>query len=118
METRKTLYIPHGTAQKYNDWMQTKSLSYRDNDIPKCATIISWTVDFGHGYEVDLKVCSSIDDAPLWCEAVLFQYGSECCCSEIHNNLLGEWDLEDTDYCSVREAPTRKFILVVAESEE
>ena len=57
----------------------------------KYATIHSETVviDAESKLEADVKVCSSDDGDPLWCEAVLFEDGSEVECTEmlIHSGM-------------------------------
>lgn len=94
MEKQSFLYISDDTIEKYNRLMSCKKLDYKKHAIPLYATIASWTVDFGEGYEVDLKVCSSQDNDPLWCEAVLFKSGCEVTCSEVENELGGDWRFE------------------------
>lgn len=73
----------------YEELMSCETLDYEKHDIQRYSTIKSWAVDFGEGYEADVKVCSSNDGDPLWCEAVLFKNGSEVACSEVCDTL---WD--------------------------
>ena len=87
------LIISEATIHKYNSLMSVKSLDYEHNDMPRYETIASWTVDFGDGYEIDLKVCSSDDGDPLWCEAVLFKDGCERSCTDVEEVLNGDWNL-------------------------
>lgn len=94
MSINKTLSIPSEEVWKYNELMQADEVDYEENDIPRYGTVKSWTVDLGDGYEADIKVCSSNDGEPLWCEGVLFLNGCECCCTEVDNRLDGMYVLE------------------------
>ena len=89
----KTLHIPKEIIAKYNQLMQPSDgiVDYEKTDISRYATVDSWTVDFGDGYEVDIKVCSSNYDDPLWCEGVLFFHGSEVGCTDVCDTLDGEY---------------------------
>ena len=87
------LAIPKSIINKYNNLMSVETLNYEQNDIPRYETIESWTVNFGNGYEVDLKVCSSDYGNPLWCEAVLFKDGCERSCTDVEEVLDGDWYL-------------------------
>lgn len=87
------LIIPETIINKYNNLMSVETLDYDQNNIPRYETIASWTANFGNGYEVDLKVCSSDNGDPLWCEAVLFKDGCERSCTDVEEVLNGDWDL-------------------------
>lgn len=89
-----SLSIPANQIDEYNRMMSVDELDYEEHDIPRYSTINSWTVNAGNGYEIDVKVCSSIDGNPLWCEAVLFLDGCELACSDVESELDGEWQLE------------------------
>ncbi|MCM1295875.1 MAG: hypothetical protein NC311_10065 [Muribaculaceae bacterium] len=89
----KTLAVEKEKLERYNYLMSLDSLDYNEHGIPRYATVESWTVDFGGGYEADLKVCSSSDGDPLWCEAVLFFHGCECSCTDVEDSLDGTWEL-------------------------
>ena len=91
---QQVFYIPKEDADKYNRWMQADQVDYEENDIPRYDVVTRWSVDLGGGYEVDIKVCSSNYDDPLWCEGVLFLHGSECGCTEVSYDLLGEYRFE------------------------
>ena len=54
---------------------------------------ITSTAKFGNGVEMDIKLCGADNDYP-WTEAVLFENGSEVCCTEVCEDFLGEWELE------------------------
>ena len=56
-------------------------------------TTVSFTAVFPDRIEMDIKLCGSDASAP-WTEAVLFQNGSEICCSEPAEDFFGEWELE------------------------
>lgn len=94
----KTLVIPE--AEKLEKLLSYKRPTYKKHGIEPYSTYRSWTADFGNGYEIDIKVCSSEKNAPLWSEAVLFHNGSEISCTEPCDTLLGTWTFnhENTEY--------------------
>lgn len=53
--------------------------------------------DFGNGIEMDIKCCgvqyeeNGINNA--WCEAVLFDNGTEVAVSDVEDDFFGEWEL-------------------------
>lgn len=58
----------------------------------------TWTVDFGNGMAMDIKLCCSdfdgeSTDHPLWTEAVLFRNGSEIACMEPEDEFFGLWEI-------------------------
>lgn len=65
---------------------------------------VTYTADFGNGMEMDVKVCGvqyiEGGNNTAWSEAVLFENGSEVCCTEPDEALEGEWRLiyEGTEY--------------------
>lgn len=91
------LKIPAEQIDTYNRLMAAEKLDYEKNDIQRFSTVNSWTVNAGEGYEIDVKICSSNDGDPLWCEAVLFLNGCEQVCSDVEDQLDGEWNLEAND---------------------
>ena len=57
---------------------------------------ITYTVNFGGGYEMDIKLCGvryneKEESNKPWTEAVLFKNGSEVCCTEPGDEFFGEW---------------------------
>lgn len=68
---------------------------------------ISVTAVFPDGMEMDVKCCGCNDD-PSWTEAVLFQDGSEVCCTDVEEEFLGPWEL---DY------EGRRYIAIVSVSD-
>ena len=117
MERNFNLLIPQKLIKKYNSLMDVDFLDYQINDIPRYSLIDCWGIDCGGGYEVDLKVCSSDDGDPLWCEAVLFYKGSERACTEVYDNLCGDWGLycDGISFCiHVDELPTAKEIFRIS----
>lgn len=54
---------------------------------------ISYTANFGDGFEIDVKCCGC-DDEGSWAEAVLFENGHEVCCTEPEYTFLGVWEIE------------------------
>lgn len=69
---------------------------------------ISVTAVFPDGMEMDVKCCGCNDD-PSWTEAVLFQDGSEVCCTDVEEEFLGPWEL---DY------EGRRYIAIVSVSDD
>ena len=88
---KKVFYIPKADADKYNRLMQSSQVNYEEHNIPRYAVVHTWSVDLGNGYEAKIKVCSSNYDDPLWSECVIFWYGSACGCTEVSDDLLGEY---------------------------
>lgn len=105
----RILLISKEELDHYRELMQAKSLDLGKLGLYRYSTVESWSVDFGGGYAIDLKVCSSGLTDPLWCEAVLFLNGCECGCTDVEDDLLGDWDLQDGD---------NRFILKVMEGSE
>ena len=103
---KKELFINRKELNRYNRMMSWKKPCYEKHGISRYSMVVGWTVDFSNGYEIDLKVCSSNADEPLWCEAVLFFNGNECCCSEAEGSLDGTWDFEYEN---------KEFVLIVKE---
>lgn len=95
------LAIPAAQIDEYNHLMNVDELDYDEYDIDRYSTVDSWTVKAGDGYEIDVKVCSSDDGDPLWCEAVLSLDGYEQACSVGDGDLDGEWQLEANGVCFV-----------------
>ena len=94
MSINKTLFIQDEKVWKYNGLMQADTVDYEKNGIQRYATVTSRTVDMGNGHEADIKVCSSGDGDPLWCEGVLFLNGCECCCTEVDDRMDGMYCFE------------------------
>ena len=94
MTYEKDLTLDPKIIEKFNRMLTWKHLNYEKHEIIKYSTVKTWTVDFENGFEIDIKVCSSEENSPLWCEAVLFYNGFECCCSDIEDELDGTWTLE------------------------
>lgn len=55
---------------------------------------ITVTAVFPDGMKMDVKCCGC-DNDPSWTEAVLFQDGSEVCCTDVEEEFLGPWELDD-----------------------
>ena len=83
------LVMKKGEVEKYEALMQAKSVDYSKHGFAKYATIHSETVviDPYVNLEADVKVCSGDDGDPLWCEAVLFEDGSEVEHTEVLDTL-------------------------------
>lgn len=109
MERKFMLGIPERLVSRYRKLMQASELDYDLLGIPRYETVDCWTVDCGDDYAIDLKVCSSDFGDPLWCEAVLFKDGCECSCTDVEDEITGEWELN---------ADGISFMLHVASKEE
>lgn len=94
----KVLYLSQERLAKYEALMSGKA-DYDAEGIKSYDTVASWTVDFGNGMEMDVKVCASDShrNDPLWAEAVLFENGAECCCSEVLDRLVGDFQCVGND---------------------
>ena len=98
-----TITISKADSEKISKWLTepTNEDDYNDNYLSEDETY-SQTAKFDDGYEVDVKVCGVQydEDSPnsCWTEAVLFQNGSEVCCTDPSDEYLGYWELEtETD---------------------
>ena len=91
---KKEIEISASTVRKMHKYLSGEE--YLPEDVT-----ISFTADFGDGYEMDIKVCGVQEeedsDNSAWSEAVLFHNGSEVCCTEPSDEFLGEWTCEDAD---------------------
>ena len=82
----------------------------------------SWTVDFGDGVQMDIKLCCSdfYEDGtnPLWTEVVLFINGAEVAGTDPSDMFFKIWEIEheNTVYrCVVAEADSEKTKLPLVE---
>lgn len=69
---------------------------------------ITVTAVFPDGMKMDVKCCGC-DNDPSWTEAVLFQDGSEVCCTDVEEEFLGPWELDDNG---------RRYIAIVSVSDD
>lgn len=95
--TEKQITIEIPDICRYNNLMRQKHPNYEKYGFSKYTAIESWTADFGNGLEIDLKVCTSDENDPLWCEAVLFHNGVEIGCSDAGTQLEGPWVFRQPD---------------------
>ena len=73
--------------------------------------ICDWTVLFDDDKEMDIKVVNAeTDGGGPWCEGVLFDACSEIGCTEVGEQLAGEYVVQDQqsqkEYCVVVERAT------------
>ena len=54
----------------------------------------SWTAHFGDEIEADVKLVICGENDHPYCEAVLFDHGSEVACTEIDDTIDGPWEFE------------------------
>lgn len=100
MKREKTFKIAETTLDFLNralNWKEGDSPTYRFNEDD------GWvgTVVFDKKYEVDIKVCGvqylGEGNDSAYSEVVLFRNGSEVCCSDVGDTVLGTWELSDGD---------------------
>lgn len=85
----QTIVVDKQTADTINAFLAADSEDeYQGED-----NTISITAKFDDGMEMDIKCCGC-DDECSWTEAVLFENGSECGCTEPADDLLGPWEIE------------------------
>ena len=94
-----TLLIDYGTALRINaDLSPDADINDIRRRYDKDHTE-SYTVSFGNGIEMDIKLCCSDfweneTGNPLWTEAVLFKDGREIGSSAPDDRFLGRWEVE------------------------
>lgn len=81
-------------AKKYERLLSYKRPNYEKWGIEKYSLYRCWTVGFGDGWQMDLKICSSAPNVALFSEAVLLHYGQQVAYTEPQDSILGEWELE------------------------
>lgn len=98
MRYERTIKISKEEAEQIN-----KHLTIEPTCAEECLgedIAIIYTAKFDNGFEMDIKCCG-VQYEPYnssntaWTEAVLFEDGKEVCCSEVSDEYLGEWILED-----------------------
>lgn len=89
---KKVLYLSQEKLAKYEALMSGE-VDYDRNGVKSYETVDSWTVDFGDGLEMDIKVCAgdAHQNDPLWTQGVLFENGAECGCTEVYDQLVGDF---------------------------
>ena len=90
---KNTITISSAALDRYNKLMQAECVDYEAEGIDRYTCVARWSAEFPEGFEVDIKVCASDCGEPLWCEAVLFQNGHERSCTDVCEELDGEWSL-------------------------
>lgn len=61
---------------------------YKENET------FSWTAHFGDEIEADVKLVICGEDDHPYCEAVLFDHGSEVACTEIGDTIDSSWEFD------------------------
>lgn len=95
MNFKKTVSVSPSIA-KYVENACSDNKKNRKYWLEEGETPYVLSVEFENGVVVDLKLCGS-DDAPSWCEGVMFvpnEKGTltEVSCTEPEDTILGEWD--------------------------
>lgn len=80
-----------------------------DPDSGRDEVIWKDTVVFDDGMQMDIKVVNS--ESGIWTEGVLFDHGSEIGCTEVDEELGGEYIVKDgeTEYCVIVERDTAGY---------
>lgn len=98
MRYERTIKISKEEAEQINKHL-TEEPTCAEECLGEDIAII-YTAKFDNGFEMDIKCCG-VQYEPYnssntaWTEAVLFEDGQEICCSEVSDEYLGEWILED-----------------------
>ena len=93
----RTLAVPFRKAEQIRHLLE-----HEPANMAECMSedeTVTWTADFGGGYEMDVMVCGvqydeDESDSLPWTQAVLFRDGSEVVCSEPGDGFFGTWELE------------------------
>ena len=100
MRYERVIKISKEEAEQIN-----KHLTVEPTCVEECLgedIAIVYTAEFDNGFEMDVKCCG-VQYEPYnssntaWTEAVLFEDGQEVCCSEVSDEFLGEWVLENDE---------------------
>ena len=98
MEYQKKLYIGKAEIEKWERLMDAEEVDYDAEGINSYSSAASWTMDFGNGFQMDVKVCTGSrhdGDAPnglgnpLYAEGVLFKNGEEITLTDVAESLDG-----------------------------
>ena len=97
MVHRKLLTVSAQDAELIKEYLSIEPES-EDECLGEDRTI-TYTVKFGNGIEMDIKLCGvrydeSEESNKPWTEAVLFKNGREICCTEPDDEFFGEWQCE------------------------
>lgn len=95
-EIKRHIIVPRAEADKIKELLATEPAC--ESECFNEDETISYTANFGNSIEMDIKVCGvqyeeEGTNTP-WTEAVLFDHGSEVCCSEPGDRLFGQWELD------------------------
>ena len=95
----KDIFISKDIAAKIN---KACSLSYRENWFSEDETPFTLTVSFADGMVMDIRCCGS-QDAPSWCESILWSPDENGglheinCSGAVYDSILGNWKMVDPD---------------------
>ena len=108
MKYEKVIKISKEEAEQINKYLHEEP-SCEEECLSEDTTIIN-TAIFDNGFEMDIKCCGvqyDVDNGTntAWTEAVLFEHGYEVSCSDVSDEYLGEWTLEDDD--------NNKYVVIV-----
>lgn len=95
MKFEAKLILPKRDLDTINGYLNAE----KEDEFQGEDNVISYTVKFPNGPEMDIKCCGCRED-PSWAEAVLFDIckdgiTTECDVSDIEEEYAGPWELED-----------------------
>lgn len=102
---KRTIKIPKKESELFKELLQINQAEIYQKHGYKRNECIVYGADFANGVEADIKLVFC-DEEPPYAEGVLFQNGTEVCCTEVRDSFLGEWEF---DYAG------KKFLVVVGE---
>lgn len=95
----KDIFISKDIAAKIN---KACSLSYPEDWFSEDETPFTLTVSFADGLVMDIRCCGS-QDAPSWCESILWTPDENKglheinCSGAVYDSILGHWEMVDPD---------------------
>ena len=100
MKFYEKITIPKNEFKKINYYLTHEPVDETDEYLHEDETITQ-TVSFPNGVEMDIKCCGiqfkENDTNVAWTEAVLFQNGCQVNYSEVSDEYIGRWELEDNE---------------------
>lgn len=96
MRYEKTIFVSAKKAKVINRYLHEEPTT--EDECLGEDYVYTCTVKFNNSVEMDIKCCGvqfrEGESNLAWAEAVLFENGSEACCTEPEAEFFGEWVLE------------------------
>lgn len=96
MRYEKTIFIDASKAKVINRYLHEEPAT--EDECLGEDYVYACTVKFNNDVEMDIKCCGvqfrESESNLAWTEAVLFEDGSQVCCTEPEAEFFGEWALE------------------------